>query len=150
MSARAPTAPGPRSRLPVLSVALAAFVVYAGTLGHALVWDDPALVARAAALVEDGGLGALLSAEFVLDPLSDEELGYYRPVVLLSLWSDSRWAGGGAFAYHATNVALHVATSLLVLALAGRLVATRRAAWLAALLFAIPMSMGCPVRGVRR
>jgi tetratricopeptide (TPR) repeat protein len=73
----------------------------------------------------------------VLDPLSDEELGYYRPVVLSSLWP-TRAGRARAVAYHATNVALHIATSVLVFAhSAGRLLATGRAAWLAALLFAI-------------
>ncbi|MGQ0720434.1 MAG: hypothetical protein ACT4PE_02545, partial [Candidatus Eiseniibacteriota bacterium] len=65
-----------------LAAALLAFAVFAGILSHELVWDDPALLESARGAVRSGGLGALLRAEFVLDPLSGESTGYYRPVVL--------------------------------------------------------------------
>jgi len=57
-------------------VLLCAFVVYATTLRHELVWDDLILLN----MIREAGFPALLRLEF-LKPGS----GYYRPLVLASL-----------------------------------------------------------------
>jgi tetratricopeptide (TPR) repeat protein len=128
----------PSDLLHGLAAALLAFAAYAGTLGHELVWDDPALVESARNAVQSGGLGALLRAEFVLDPMSGESTGYYRPVVLASLRLDS-WLSDALTVptYHATNVLLHAAATWLVWLLARTVLATQFAAAAAALLFAV-------------
>jgi tetratricopeptide (TPR) repeat protein len=112
--------------------------VYAGTLSHELVWDDPALVESARGAVRSGGIGALLRAGFVLDPMSGESTGYYRPVVLASLWLDSRLSEAlRTPTYHATNVLLHTAATWLVWLLGRRVLASAFAALVAALFFAV-------------
>jgi Flp pilus assembly protein TadD len=47
--------------------------------------------------------------------------GYYRPVVTLSFMLDSQWAGPRPFAFHFTNVLLHVLTTLVLFRVARRL-----------------------------
>lgn len=136
-SARPARVPLSARAWPFLAVGALAFAVYARTLAHALVWDDTGLVAYVDGLVRSGGLSRLLSAEFVVDSMANVSLGYYRPLVLLSLWSDGRFAATSALAYHLTNVGLHVAVSLLVFVLARRLLGSRRAALAAAAFFAV-------------
>jgi tetratricopeptide (TPR) repeat protein len=47
--------------------------------------------------------------------------GYYRPIVTLSFMLDSQWAGPQPFAFHLTNVLLHVFTTVLLFRMARRL-----------------------------
>jgi hypothetical protein len=62
---------------------------------------------------------------------------YYRPLVTVSYALDAQWSAAHAAGYHATNVALHVATCVLVWALLRRLSLGRDAALVASLLFAV-------------
>jgi len=119
-----------RPRTAAALVALAAALVYAGTLGHALVWDDANVLAgvREAAA---RGAGALLGAEFLADT------GYHRPVVLLSLRIDDLLGGGAAFMFHLTNVLLHIAASVLTLLLLRAWLRGAAAALVGALVFAV-------------
>ncbi len=93
------------------------------------------LLALVGQRVREGGLARLLGSEFLLGP-GTSATGFYRPVVLLSLFLDGRLGGGAAWAYHATNILLHALCSVLVLALARRLL-TPAGALAAALLFAL-------------
>ncbi|MBA4377718.1 MAG: hypothetical protein C0395_03550 [Gemmatimonas sp.] len=77
------------------------------------------------------GAGALLGAEFLADT------GYHRPVVLLSLRLDDLLGGGAAFAFHLTNVLLHVAASVLTLLLLRAWLRGAAAALAGALVFAV-------------
>jgi tetratricopeptide (TPR) repeat protein len=117
-------------RTAAATVALAAALVYAGTLGHALVWDDANVLAgmREAAA---RGAGALLGAEFLADT------GYHRPVVLLSLRLDDLLGGGAAFVFHLTNVLLHLAATVLTLLLLRAWLHHATAALAGALVFAV-------------
>lgn len=119
-----------RPRTAVALVAAVAALVYAGTLGHALVWDDANVLAgvRAAAA---RGAGALLGAEFLPDT------GYHRPVVLLSLRLDDLLGGGSPLLFHLTNVLLHALTSALALLLLRAWLRHAAAALAGALLFAV-------------
>ncbi len=119
-----------RPRTAAALVALAAVLVHAGALGHALVWDDANVLAgmRDAAA---RGWSALLGAEFLADT------GYHRPVVLLSLRSDDLLGGGAAFMFHLTNVLLHLAASVLTLLLLRAWLRHGAAALAGALLFAV-------------
>jgi hypothetical protein len=119
----------------VLLVALAAALPYLSTFRHDFVWDDAALVEQVTQAHAQGGLAGVVSAEFRMDPR--EPTGYYRPVVLLSLWADRALGSGAPAAFHKTNVLLHVVCSLLVAALAGQLLNSRTAALVAGLLFAV-------------
>lgn len=64
---------------------------------------------------------------------------YYRPLVTLSYMTDTWVAGGKPWAYHATNVALHLAVTCLVFLLLRLLLAEARPAlpFLGALIFAV-------------
>jgi len=120
---------------PWLLVALAAIATYAGTLRHALVWDDLLLRDSIAQGHAESGLRGVATQRFTLDPA--RPTGYYRPVVTLSLWLDGRTGGGSALAYHVTNVLLHAACALAALLLLRALLGSGRAALAGALLFAV-------------
>ena len=119
-----------RPRTAAALVALTAALVYAGTLGHALVWDDADVLAgmRGAAEI---GWGALLGVEFLPDT------GYHRPVVLLSLYADDFLGGGAPFMFHLTNVLLHAAASVLTLLLLRAWLRHSAGALFGAMLFAV-------------
>jgi len=121
-------------RLPLQAtiVALVAFGVFAATLPHELVWDDHSLIAL---IDSHSSLADLLRAEFQMEP--DVHMGYYRPVVLLSLWVDAQLVGAIPWSFHLTNVLLHTAVSLLVLLFFRRLMRGSPFAAAGALLFAL-------------
>ena len=124
-----------RPSWPALLVACVAVASSALTLGNDLVLDDPPLVAYVERLDREGGLRRVLTADFRLWPTAP--LGYYRPVVLVSLWLDARAPLPSPWAYHATNVVLHATSSVLVFLVARALVRSAPAALIAGLLFAV-------------
>lgn len=126
--------PGLRTCVAAAIVTLVAFGLYARTIGYGLVWDDPQLLQYIDGRYRQGGLRGLALAEYNLQ--AAEPLGYYRPVVLLSLWADARLAGLFPPIFHLTNVLLHTANALLLLALLRTLGSAAPVALLAALVFA--------------
>ena len=110
-----------------------AALVYVNTLANELVWDDIGLREFIAITVHKGGLPALLRAEFFLE----RPLGYYRPLVLLSLWLDGQFSPVFPIAYHATNVVLHSINTGLAFAVLTRWLPSPTAATLGAILFAV-------------
>ena len=118
-----------------LMVVIAASAPYVGTLDHDLLSDDPSLVREVERLYQEGGLRRILTADFRLFPTVP--LGYYRPVVLLSIWVDTRIGIPPPLSYHATNLLLHVVNSVLVLLIARNLLRSDAAALLSGLLFAV-------------
>jgi tetratricopeptide (TPR) repeat protein len=124
-----------RDAFKMLVLALLAFGVYARSLNYDLVWDDPQLNRLVATRVEQGGLSGLLSSrfEFATDLVAD----YYRPVVLFSLWANSLAPGGSPWAYHLTNLFLHVAATILVFLLVSLVAGSSRAGSIGAALFAV-------------
>ena len=87
-------------------VACFAALLYLPTLGFHLVWDDPALVGFVHDRLQSGGIGTLLSSEFLLG-IGRPHTGYFRPVILLSLAIDGWLGGGSAWVYHLTNIVLN-------------------------------------------
>ena len=65
------------------------------------------------------------------------EVKYFRPLVALTFVADRLAWGDAAAGYHATNLALHVATTMVVFALSRRLLPSLRSAVVAATLFAL-------------
>ncbi len=116
-------------------VACFALLLYLPALSFPLVWDDPMLLEHVHARLEAGGIGALLSSEFLLGSGSPHT-GYFRPVVLLSLAADGRLGDGKAWAFHLTNLLLHAAASGLVVLLLRRVLQDGPSAMLGGLLFA--------------
>jgi protein O-mannosyl-transferase len=79
-------------------------------------------------------------ARIFAQPLTERrELGLYRPIPLLTyaLQAGGRGEEAPSWPFHALNVGLHAAVTLLVLALALRLGTTRAVALVAAALFAV-------------
>ncbi len=120
-----------------LGVALAAAVVHGRTIGFGfvglddrdLVVDDQPFLSQAGSLWKAFGRGYMS----VVDPGH----AYYRPLVTASYALDAQWSGVHAAGYHATNVAIHVAASVLVWALLRRLSMGPLGALVAALAFAV-------------
>jgi protein O-mannosyl-transferase len=119
----------------MLAVALAAALGYTRTLGHDLVWDDVPLLRRIAEHFAARGMTGVLTAEFDFPTMP--ALGYYRPIVLLSLWVDSLLAPHFPGVYHFTNVVLHVAAALLTTRVVTRVAGSAPAGLVGGLLFAL-------------
>jgi len=122
-----------RARIALL-LALVAFLVHARSIGFGFSPLDDRL------LILDR-LGWLAQPEHLLDAFREgvflgKERNYYRPLLTVSFMPDT-WLGGGApWAYHLTNVLLHVAGTLLAFRCLEALGAARGAAAALALLFA--------------
>ncbi len=111
-----------------LLVGLAAFILYSGTIGYGLLWDDLKIYES----LRNQGLSALLKSDF-LRPGT----GYYRPWVVFSLWLDMRAADFFPYSYHLTNVLLHAVNAALVCRLIGSLFPAGEAALWGGLLYAV-------------
>ncbi len=120
-----------------LLVALAAVVLHARTVAFGfvglddrdLVVDDQAFLSQASSLWRVFGRAYM--------SVVDTGHAYYRPLVTASYALDARWSGAHAAGYHATNVALHAATCVVVWALLRRTALGRDTALVASLLFAV-------------
>jgi len=113
-------------------VVAASIASHATALGAGFVWLDHAHLEDGAALVPRGHVLEAFTRGFA-------GTGYYRPLTSLSLSLDA--ALGGATLSHATSLAWHAAASVTTLLAASALGLSRRAALLAALLFAVhPLS----------
>lgn len=117
-----------------LLVGLLALVVYVPSLGNGFVLDDVLAVRDDARIRDLRAVPALLSQPYLT--YMPAARSPYRPVTTVSYALSWSMGGGSPFWFHATNVALHVAASLLVLALLGVLGAPAAAATLGAALFA--------------
>ncbi len=111
-------------RLPLLLLVGLALAVYANTLGHDFAWDDLWWVVDNPALPNLRNMGEFFRAH-----------EWYRPLALLSLRLDYAVAGLRPWFYHAHNVLLHAAVSLMVYGLLRPFGGAK--AWLAAALFAV-------------
>lgn len=111
---------------------LLAGCLYANSLGGGFVWDDTGLVA--------GNTQTSLAPESLPEIFTAARFGptpYYRPLLDLSFCLDALLWGGRPLGYHLTNVCLHAACTLLVLAFAGGVGLSRRTAFFTAALFAV-------------
>ncbi|MHB8080000.1 MAG: tetratricopeptide repeat protein [Candidatus Krumholzibacteriia bacterium] len=120
-----------------LIVTAATLAVFGPALRGGYVWDD-----RGTVLADPRVQGAAPLAEVWRGPFLGPEArtygrAYYRPLTTLSLRAD-RWRGGGdPRPFHQTNLLLHLAASLLVLAIARRWLPGDWPALGVALLFAL-------------
>jgi len=125
-----------RTRLSAGVVAVAALAVYAGTLGHGFVLDDGPEV------VDNLFIRSLADLPRLLTSGSWEGTGsgsppQYRPLTSLTFALDHAAWGLRPLGFHAVNVLLHAAASVLVLLLALRLGLPLAGAALSGLLFAV-------------
>ena len=133
-SASLPSAPESRfaRRETLAALALAALAVgcYLPALTAGFVWDDEAFT-DAAAVREWSGLWRIWSSPRT----AIENEGHYWPLVYTSFWLEHKLWGFAPAGYHAVNVVLHAANTLLVRRLAERLAVP--GAWLVAAVFAV-------------
>lgn len=116
-----------------LIVAVAAFLVYASSLGNGFVWDDAEFIVYNPALWGDPvSLFIGVYPNFVIDAAP-----YYRPLTLLTFLIENRLYGLSPSPMHLVSVLLHAANAFLVYRLAIYFVTDRRGAFLAGLLFAV-------------
>ncbi len=123
---RGPTRP---RVLAVLALGLLVFGSYFPAFLAGFVWDDEAFT-EAAAVRELSGLWRIWSS-----PRAIENEGHYWPLVYTTFWLEHKLWGFAPAGYHAVNVALHLANTLLLWRLAGRLAVP--GAWLLAAVFAV-------------
>ncbi|HET9480912.1 MAG TPA: tetratricopeptide repeat protein [Candidatus Polarisedimenticolia bacterium] len=126
--------PGLRRRTAILlGLAALAALVYAPSLANDFTYDDIDLVDRNPAVTGDGGLSLIFRSSYWYPDDPDRDL--YRPLTIASYWLNFRLFGPGATAYHAVNVLLHAAVTVLLFLVFSRL-AGQAAAAAAAVLFA--------------
>jgi tetratricopeptide (TPR) repeat protein len=96
-------------------------ILYYPTLSFDFVWDDRNLILNDARLRSIEGLKQLFYKDFFRSSDEQQNYGYYRPIVNLSLAADlaiwRTWAGG----FHATNLVLHGLCSVGVFLLSLRM-----------------------------
>ncbi len=120
---------------PLVAVGLAAFLVFANSLGNGLVYDDHFLIERNRLLREADVWGIFTTHYWAGYEGEANVNGQYRPLTILSFMLDGL-GGIWPFRFHLTNVILHVVNSLLAYLLCLKL-GLNRGAILAALLFAV-------------
>ena len=120
---------------PLVAVGLAAFLVFANSLGNGLVYDDHFLIERNRLLREADVWGILTTHYWGGYEGEANVNGQYRPLTVLSFMLDGL-GGIWPFRFHLTNVILHVVNSLLAYLLCLSL-GLKRGAILAGLLFAV-------------
>jgi len=125
-----------RHALLLIAPALAV-LVYLNSLDGEFVWDDQKLILEDYAVKSGRHLDQIFVNDFFFRHENDLSYGYYRPITTLSYAADYALWGARPFGFHATNVALHAACSLLVVLLLLELGAGRAVAVVAGALFAV-------------
>lgn len=120
-------------------ITLVAFVAHVLALRAGFVWLDHAHLEGGAAIAQPHAWLGLFRHGFA-------GTGFYRPLMALSLsidaWLASSSGVGGAFVFHVTSVAWHALAVVLVVPAAKTLGLSRRAATLAAVIFAVHPATG--------
>ncbi len=119
-----------RARGMVLFVAVAAFL---NSLGNGFAYDDNGIIVHNPVVTHAEWSRAFLGPYW---QEASKGTGLYRPLTLAAFAAEWRLSSGGHVAFHAVNVALNAAASLLVLALLLRFVSLP-GAFAGALLFAV-------------
>jgi hypothetical protein len=101
-------------------VVAACLATFGGSLGNGLVWDDlvyvtPAVMDRAwSSLWRMLGSDLVRAGDWYASPS-----GYWRPLASLTFWADAGLPGG-AVPFHASNLAFHAASAVLLVVLLTR------------------------------
>jgi tetratricopeptide (TPR) repeat protein len=120
------------------AVFLAAVLVFSGTLGHDLVWDDVHIIHYGHQVIRDTGPVGLLTTPFIARPDDpSDSSGYYRPVSFISMWINDPVGEPSPFLYHLVNVGLHGINTVLVFLLFRLLLPNGMGALFGSLLFAV-------------
>jgi tetratricopeptide (TPR) repeat protein len=120
-----------------LLVALLAAAAYIGTVQYQFVWDDLLMLAHSGRLQTLGNLPAFLGADFTTLTGGAIQGRYFRPTLAASLAFDATLWGLRPAAFHLTNILLHAAVTVLVVALVRSLRCGGGIAVIAGILFAL-------------
>ena len=120
-----------RQALAALGLGLLAAAVYLPAFSAGFVWDDEVFT-DAAAVREWSGLWKIW---FAFSPRAIPNEGHYWPLVHTTFWLEHKLWGFAPAGYHAVNVLLHAANTVLLWRLAGRL--DIPGAWAIAAVFAV-------------
>ena len=120
-----------RQALAALGLGLLAAAVYLPAFSAGFVWDDEVFT-DAAAVREWSGLWKIW---FAFSPRAIPNEGHYWPLVHTTFWIEHKLWGFAPAGYHAVNVLLHAANTVLLWRLAGRLEVP--GAWAIAAVFAV-------------
>ena len=115
--------------LPLLALGLLVAVSYFPALLGGFVWDDRAFT-EAAAVQEASGLWRIWFA-----PREIQGEGHYWPLTYTTFWLEHRLWGFAPLGFHAVNLLLHCANTVLLWRLLTRLAVP--GAWVAAAVFAV-------------
>lgn len=117
-----------------LVVALVALAVYANALGNGFALDDQTIILRNAQVHQLADLARIWLTPYW--PNFGQQLGLYRPLAIFAYALEWALGGGAPWVFHAANILLHAAATVLVLLLLRRFVGDS-AALLGALVFAV-------------
>ena len=121
---------------PRWTVAFVAVVVFTNTLANRPVLDDGWVIFDNSLIKSLGNIPRIFHEPYNV-AMTGANAGLYRPVTMLTYALNYALGGSNVVGYHLVNIALHVFSSLALLGLACVLLASSRAALLAALLFAV-------------
>jgi protein O-mannosyl-transferase len=119
--------------LPALTLAVLTLAGYATSFPGVFLWDDSQMVVINP-LVNSLQWKLIFSSDFC-SPFSN--CGTYRPLIILSYALNRLLFGAGPAPFHAVNVALHVAATLLLYACLRDLPLPRRTVWWASAFFGL-------------
>jgi protein O-mannosyl-transferase len=118
------------------TLAVAAVLLYARTVGFDFAYDDASIVAMHPQ-VTGHAWGALLTSPYHVGANVRVATGAYRPLTIASLAANHVLSGLNPWSFHLVNVLLHAAAVALVMLFAQGIGASRGAACLGALAFAV-------------
>ena len=119
-----------RELVPVLALAALVLVSYFPSLQAGFVWDDATTFIEAPPVRTWAGLWQIW---FAPSHITGE--GHYWPITYTTFWLEHKLWGFAPMGYHAVNLALHFANTVLLLSLLRRLAVP--GAWFAAAVFAV-------------
>ncbi len=114
---------------PLLALALLTIVAYLPVMNCGFVWDDDAHLTENRSVQSSDGLWTIWT--------SLNTSHQYYPLVFSGFWIEYRLWGLDPAGYHATNLALHLLTAMLVYCALLQLGACGTIAWLTAAIFAV-------------
>ncbi len=121
--------------LPIIAIAALGFLLYSQSIHFDYTYlDDNEIILNNLPILQNLNNFFYAFKEDVFFSYND---AYYRPMLTASFILDAAWGGGGLWAFHITNIAIHVACAMLVFYLFLNLGHTRTVATVFALLFTV-------------
>jgi len=113
------------------------FIVYSNSFANGFVWDDYHLIENNYLAHDLGDIKEIFSRRFFAHVTDQTVRAYWRPLVVFSFALDFSTWKNNVFGFHLTNFLLHSFNAALVLLLWRAVSQTRKAAFFAALIFAV-------------